>query len=272
MPAEPLRDSAGVLHAPAPAARIVSLVPSITELLFDLGLGALVVGRTGFCVHPEPAVRAVPKVGGTKDVKLEALRALRPTHVVVNIDENEARAVEAMRRYVPHVVVTHPNAPEDNLVLYALMGALFGAEQRAGELAVALRNELDLCRQSGLPRERVLYLIWKDPWMTIAADTYIARTLACVGWEVTTPPGGWAGAARYPRVDDVIAAANAVDRVLLSTEPFLFTAAHAQDLRMRVAPPVQLIDAEMTSWYGSRAIPGLAYLRELRRGVSANGA
>jgi ABC-type Fe3+-hydroxamate transport system substrate-binding protein len=272
MPAETLRDSAGVLHAPASAARIVSLVPSITELLFDLGLGAQVVGRTGFCIHPEPAVRDLPKVGGTKDVKLEALRALRPTHVIVNVDENEAGAVEAMRRFVPHVVVTHPNAPEDNLALFSLIGALFGAEQRAGELAATLRSELNLCRQSGWPRERVLYLIWKDPWMTIAADTYIARTLACVAWEVTTPPGGWAGAARYPQVDDVVAAANAVDRVLLSTEPFLFTEAHAQALRMQVTPPVLMIDAEMTSWYGSRAIPGLAYLRELRRAASAHRA
>ena len=272
MPAETLRDSTGVIHAPAPAARIVSLVPSITELLFALGLGARVVGRTGFCIHPEPAVRDLPKVGGTKDVKLEALRALRPTHVIVNVDENEAGAVEALRCFVPHVVVTHPNAPEDNLALYALMGALFGAEQRAGELAAALRGELDLCRQASWLRERVLYLIWKDPWMTIAADTYIARTLACVNWEVTTPPGGWAGAARYPQLDDVVAAANAVDRVLLSTEPFPFTEAHAQAPRARVAPPVLLIDAEMTSWYGSRAIPGLAYLRELRRAASAHGA
>jgi ABC-type Fe3+-hydroxamate transport system substrate-binding protein len=272
MPAEALRDSAGVLHAPAPAARIVSLVPSITELLFDLGLDARVVGRTGFCIHPGPAVRELPKVGGTKDVKLEALRALRPTHVIVNVDENEAGAVDAMRRFVPHVVVTHPNAPEDNFALFSLIGALFGAEQRAGELAATLRSELNLCRQSGWPRERVLYLIWKDPWMTIAADTYIARTLACVGWEVTTPPGGWAGAARYPQVDDVVAAANAVDRVLLSTEPFLFTEAHAQALRMQVTPPVLMIDAEMTSWYGSRAIPGLAYLRELRRAASAHRA
>jgi len=272
MPAETLRDSAGVMHAPAPAARIVSLVPSITELLFALGLGARVVGRTGFCIHPEPAVRDLPKVGGTKDVKLEALRALRATHVIVNVDENEAGAVEAVRRFVPHVVVTHPNAPEDNLALYALMGALFGAEQRAGELAAALRGELDLCRQASWPRERVLYLIWKDPWMTIAADTYIARTLACVGWEVTTPPGGWAGAARYPRVDDIVVAAGAVDRVLLSTEPFLFTAAHAAALRAQVAAPVELIDAEMTSWYGSRAIRGLAYLRELRKALSAHPA
>ena len=108
--------------------------------------------------------------------------------------------------------------------------------------------------------------------MTIAADTYIARTLACVNWQVTTPPGGWAGAARYPQIEDIVAASNAVDRVLLSTEPFLFTEAHALQLRAQVQSPVQLIDAEMTSWYGSRAIPGLAYLRELRRSTSAHRA
>lgn len=271
MAAEPLRDSAGVLHAPAPDARIASLVPSITELLFDLGLGGRVVGRTGFCVHPEPAVRAVPKVGGTKDVKLDALRTLSPTHVIVNIDENDAGTVEAMRAFVPHVVVTHPIAPEDNLALYALLGGLFGAEDRAAALGTALRDELDRCRRETWLRERVLYLIWTDPWMTIAADTYIARTLACVGWEVTTPPGGWAGKARYPQVDDVVAAADAVDRVLLSTEPYPFTEAHAEALRPQVPVPVQLIDAEMTSWYGSRAIRGMKYLRALR-GASAGRA
>jgi hypothetical protein len=272
MPTEALRDSAGVLHAPAPAARVVSLVPSITELLFELGLGPRVVGRTGFCVHPEPAARAVPKVGGTKDVKLDALRALHPSHVIVNVDENEVDAVEAMRAFVPHIVVTHPNAPDDNLALYALMGGLFGAEERARALGAALRAELAACRAARWVPERVLYLIWKDPWMTIAADTYIARTLASVGWEVTTRPGGWAGAARYPQVDDIVAAAGAVDRVLLSSEPFPFTAAHADDLRGRITAPVQLVDAEMTSWYGSRAIRGLAYLRELRKDLSAHPA
>src|SRR5512134_323940 len=150
---EPLRDSAGVLHAPAPDARIVSLVPSITELLFDLGLGARVVGRTGFCVHPEPAVRAVPKVGGTKDVKLDAMRALAPTHVIVNVDENEADTVEAIRGFVPHVIVTHPNAPEDNVALYRLLGGIFGAEVRARELAAELDNELAVCRAMQWPRE-----------------------------------------------------------------------------------------------------------------------
>lgn len=268
---ERLRDSAGVLHMPAADARIVSLVPSITELLFDLGLGPSVVGRTGFCVHPDPAVRAVPKVGGTKDVKVDALRALAPTHVIVNVDENEADDVEAIRAFAPHIVVTHPNAPDDNLALYALLGALFGAGRAADALAAALSRELARCRSVEWQRERVLYLIWKAPWMTVAADTYIARTLACVGWEVTTAPGGWAGAARYPVVDDVVAAAAAVDRVLLSTEPYLFTATDVDALRAQTVTPVELVDAEMTSWYGSRAIRGLAYLRALR-GASAGRA
>jgi ABC-type Fe3+-hydroxamate transport system substrate-binding protein len=266
-------DAIGQTHGPAgPGARIVSLVPSITELLFDLGIGDRVVGRTGFCIHPRDAVRDVPKVGGTKDVKLDALRALAPTHVIVNIDENEADTVDAVRAFVPHVIVTHPNAPEDNLALYRLLGAIFGAEARAAQLTAELANELGVCRATDWPRERVLYLIWKDPWMTVASDTYIARTLACVGWEVPPRTGGFAGAARYPVITNLDAAAAAVDRVLLSSEPFMFRAQHVAELQARLTVPVDLIDGEMTSWYGSRAIRSLAWLREFRRTRSAHGA
>src|SRR5687768_741693 len=102
-----LDDAAGTLHEPARATpRIVSLVPSLTELLCDLNLAAALVGRTGFCIHPREAVRAIPKLGGTKSVRLDRLRALRPTHVVVNIDENEKPAVDEIARFVPHVIVT----------------------------------------------------------------------------------------------------------------------------------------------------------------------
>jgi ABC-type hemin transport system substrate-binding protein len=121
-------DAAGQPHPRADAsARIVSLVPSLTELLFDLGLGERVVGRTGFCVHPRAALRTVPKVGGTKDVKLERIRELAPTHVLVNMDENRRETVDALAAFVPHIVVTHPNTPQDNLNLFGLLGGLFGA-------------------------------------------------------------------------------------------------------------------------------------------------
>ena len=258
-------DAAGKPHAPAgPNARIVSLVPSITELLFSLGLGEQVVGRTGFCIHPRAALRDVPKIGGTKDVKLDALRALNPTHVIVNIDENDRSTFEKIEDFTPHVIVTHPNAPEDNLELYRLLGGIFNVRARAEQLVAELQSELDACRSIEWPAERVLYLIWKDPWMAVASDTYIARTLACVGWRVTLPAGGWSGAARYPVIPDISAEAHNVDRVLLSSEPFMFRSTHVAELLGQLHVPADLIDGEMTSWYGSRAIRGLAYLRGFR--------
>ena len=258
-------DAAGRAHAPAGQnARIVSLVPSITELLFSLGLGEQVVGRTGFCIHPRAAVRDVPKVGGTKDVKLDTLRSLKPTHVIVNVDENDRSTVEKIEAFTPHVIVTHPNAPEDNLELYRLLGEIFNARGRAEQLVAELQSELDACRSIEWPDERALYLIWKDPWMAVASDTYIARTLACVGWRVTLPAGGWSGAARYPTLTNIAAEAQNVDRVLLSSEPFMFRSTHVAELHGQLHVPTDLIDGEMTSWYGSRAIRGLAYLRDFR--------
>ena len=239
-------------------------MPSITELLFSLGLGAQVVGRTGFCIHPRDAVRDVPKVGGTKDVKFDALRALNPTHVIVNVDENDPSAPQKIQQFTPHVIVTHPNAPEDNIALYRMLGEIFNVHERAQKLAAELQHQLDACRATAWPAERVLYLIWKDPWMAVASDTYIARTLACVGWHVTIPPGGWSGAARYPVIPDIPAAVQEVDRVLLSSEPFMFRESHVADLSLQLNVPTDLIDGEMTSWYGSRAIRGLAYLRTFR--------
>ena len=270
---DPLVDALGTRHQPAGAAcRIVSLVPSITELLFDLGMADRLVGRTGFCVHPRPAIDAVPKVGGTKDVNLGRLRALAPTHVIVNVDENDAPLVAALREFVPCIVVTHPQRPEDNLPLYRLMGALFHATAAAETLCNALKRELVACRASPWRPERVLYLVWREPWMTVAGDTYIAGMLALVGWDVPYPPGGFAGAARYPTVE-LAAEIPRVERVLLSSEPYPFGAADRAEVQARFASvPVELIDAEMTSWYGSRAIAGLRYLRERRRQSLAHPA
>ncbi len=270
----PFVDAVGARHGSAgPAPRIVSLVPSLTELLFALGLGQRVVGRTGFCEHPKPAVKKVPKVGGTKDFDLEKLRALAPTHLVVNVDENPKERVEAAAQFVPNVIVTHPMGPLDNAPLYRLLGGIFGRSEAAEELAqrfdAAYRQAAAATEH--LRRERVLYLIWKDPWMTISRDTYIARTLESVGWEqieVKSPE-------RYPKVvlESLLGRA---DRVLLSSEPYAFRQRDVEEVAklLNVSAPVpghtvgnvdvSLIDAQMTSWYGSRAIEGMSYLAGLR--------
>lgn len=105
--------------------RIASLVPSATQTLVALGLGPRLVARTGFCIHPAEALAAVPKVGGTKDVNLAKLRKLAPTHVVVNVDENRLETAEALREFVPEVIVTHPRRPEDNCMVIEQLRAAF---------------------------------------------------------------------------------------------------------------------------------------------------
>ena len=266
-------------------ARIASLVPSLTETLFDLGLGAQVVARTGFCIYPADVVRAVPKVGGTKDVNLARLRALAPSHVLVNVDENTRDTVAALRAFVPNVVVTHPQAPRDNLALLALLGGLFGAapgvQARAQELARALRLQCDALAATSWPARRVLYLIWRDPWMTVARDTYIASTLACVGWQTLPAVMGGdglatPGAARYPSFNWDAPWLRDVDLVLLSTEPYRFQRADADAVRGLLAarglhPEMRLIDGEWCSWYGSRALRSLPLLAAFAQGPECTG-
>jgi ABC-type Fe3+-hydroxamate transport system substrate-binding protein len=237
--------------------RIVSLVPSITELLCDLDLSEQLVGRTGFCIHPWETGRAIPKVGGTKDLKFDRIRELKPTHVVVNVDENRKEDAEALAEFIPNVVVTHPLAPRDNLDLYRQMGREFDREAQAE--ALCKRFEAALSKVEDRPEQRVLYLIWRDPWMTISPETYISRTLGLFNWK-TVPAST---DERYPQVD---LAAVDVDRVLLSSEPFHFKEHHIPEVEALVpGAKVSLIDGEMTSWYGSRAIAGIDYLREYTR-------
>lgn len=249
--------------------RILSLVPSISELLAALGLAPLMVGRTGFCVHPAEVMAGLPKVGGTKDVNLDKVRQLAPTHLIVNMDENRRETVAALRDVVPHVLVTHPNAPEDNLALLAQLTQAFGrhpgVRERADALAQDLQSALSELRCRSWPVERVLYLIWREPWMTVARDTYIARMLAEVGWQ-TWPAieGGAVGALRYPMLDGHEPWLKDVQRVLLSSEPYAFDARHmAEAQALCPAARVQCVDGELLSWYGPRAAQGLRYLRDL---------
>lgn len=269
MTAYDLVDDLGVRHEPAAGeVRIVSLVPSITELLFALDLGQQLVGRTTFCVHPVERVDEIAKVGGTKTVNLEKVERARPTHVIVNIDENRKEDVDVIADMGCRVIVTHPIEPEDNLKLYRFLGGLFHRTTRAEQLCTQFRRALTglSTAASAFTTRRVLYLIWRDPWMTVSEDTYISKTLSLAGLQTV----GGKPDVRYPEVsfDDPLMAD--VDCVLLSTEPFPFKRKHLAEVRElteRWQTPVQIIDAEMVSWYGVRAISGLRYLETFAAGL-----
>ena len=236
----------------------------MTELLFDLGLDNNVVGRTHFCVHPADKLERVTSVGGTKKISLRKLAALDPTHVILNVDENTREMASEVADIVPNVVVTHPIEPTDNVGLFRLLGGIFGrideADQLSGRFAAALA-ELRLAARAW-PERRVLYLIWKDPWMTVSRDTYISQLLALVGWRTVLHDDD----TRYPTVEMTKDLLAQTDLVLFSSEPYAFSehdiAAFAEahpESNVRLLA----IDGEMTSWYGSRSILGLDYLRTL---------
>jgi ABC-type Fe3+-hydroxamate transport system substrate-binding protein len=247
--------------------RIASLVPSLTELLFALGLGPWVVARTGFCIHPADGVNAVPKVGGTKDVNLAKLRRLAPTHALVNVDENRIETADALREFVSQVIVTHPCGPDEVAALITQIADAFAALPGVGERAAALRAELSLELAATVPGQAVpvLYMIWREPWMTVTRDTYISRLLARAGWQ-TLPAqhGGERGAARYPTLYGDEPWLAGVRELLLSSEPYAFTREHfAQAQALCPHARVRLVDGELLSWYGPRTAAGLRYLRQV---------
>ncbi len=234
--------------------RIVSLVPSLTELVCELGLAGNLVGRTGFCIHPEAVVRGIPKVGGTKSVNLEKIRALEPTHAILNKEENLRETAEALAAFVPNLIITHPLGPLDNLALYRQFGAAFDREREAKALCARFQTAYDTATGKEYPERNVLYLIWKDPWMTVSRDTYISRTLGLFGMQ-SVPE---ISAQRYPQLPNLNL--DGFDLVLLSSEPYRFSEKHLAEIEALSGKPALLVDGEMTSWYGPRAIAGLAYL------------
>lgn len=247
-------------------ARIVSLVPSLTELLVDLGLGQHLVGRTGFCVHPRDVVRGIPKVGGTKDVKLDEIRRLNATHVIVNVDENRREDADALIDMGLQVIATHPQTPEDNRALYALLGSIFARDQEAARLTGDLDDALAMDAATVAPEPvRVLYLIWRDPWMSVSADTYVANMLRLGGMAVVAAHAG----DRYPVIAEDEPAWQRADAVLLSSEPYPFREKHLEEVQAGTGKTVRLVDGELLSWYGSRAIAGVRYARQLGRELRA---
>ncbi|WNK01584.1 helical backbone metal receptor [Thalassospiraceae bacterium LMO-JJ14] len=272
----PLTDYLGQTFEQAPDARILSLVPSLTELLFDLGLEQNLAGRTQFCIHPAEGLKTVPSVGGTKKIKMDRVAELAPTHALLNVDENPKDMADALRDQGIDVIVTHPMHPDDNIQLFRLIGGIFNAGAKAETLVTAYNDAHAALAETGpFTHRRVLYLIWKDPWMAISPDTYIANMLGLVNWQAATPgaePALSGDAARYPEVTLNVDMLNDVDLVLFSTEPYAFGKTDIDAFQAAFpehAHKAHLIDGEMTSWYGSRAISGLGYLKNFAETIAS---
>ncbi len=254
----------------APSQRIVSLVPSLTEALFALGLGARVVGVTEWCVHPAAEVARVPKVGGTKNPDLAAIGALAPDLVIANREENRKRDVERLEAAGIRVWVTYPCTVREGAELLAEIAEL-GASAEARERVVApvLRAVADAEAAPAVAPVRVFCPIWRDPWMAVGAPTYADDLIRlCGGVNVFAAHAE----RRYPRVTraEIEAAAPAV--VLLPDEPYAFGPRDAAELAQFAIPAaasgrIHLIDGTFVSWYGPRILRAIELLRRLLLGA-----
>ena len=241
--------------------RIISLVPSQTELLYDLGLGERVVGITKFCVRPEEWFRTKAHVGGTKQLHLDRVRALEPDLIIANKEENTREDIEALAQEFP-VWVSDVRDLDQALDMVARVGALTVTTERAGELVAAITaafNGLEPLQ----PTLSAAYLIWRDPWMAAGSDTFIDDMLQRCG--LSNVFSGREG--RYPAVSPAELATGDPDVVLLSSEPYPFREKHLQEIGLLLpGVPVRLVDGEAFSWYGSRLLHAPAYFSGLLRG------
>jgi ABC-type Fe3+-hydroxamate transport system substrate-binding protein len=246
-----------VLTVPEQPLRIVSLVPSQTELLADLGLDAEVVGITKFCVHPERWFRTKPRIGGTKDVRPERVAVLKPDLILANKEENIQAQVDVLSGMAP-VWVSDIHTLDDALEMIRQIGELVNRAEAAQTITQGIQTGFATLHTSRVP-ERVAYAIWRAPWMWAGGDTFIQDLLQRCGWENV-----FADTARYPERSLEALAQLQPDRVLLSSEPYPFREQHLAEIRA-VLPQarIQLVDGELFSWYGSRLQQSPAYFRHL---------
>lgn len=248
-----------------PPQRIVSLVPSQTELLVDLGLGERIVGITKFCVHPRELRKQKKVVGGTKKVHYDRIAALEPDIILCNKEENTEEMVEELEKLAP-VHVSDVKTIDDSLKLTLQYGEIFEVSTKASEIAekiTFLRQEFQE-DMSQLPVRRVAYLIWKDPWMVAGKDTFIDHLLQLNRFHNVYSERD----SRYPEIDLGDLEQKKVDWMFLSTEPFPFAEKHVEVVKNEVRKArVQIVDGEYFSWYGSRLTAAFTYFRKLQEAL-----
>ena len=254
------------LRLEAPPRRLVSLVPSQTELLAHLDLNEETVGLTRFCVRPEGWKSRKTIVGGTKNVRVEKVEALRPDLVLANHEENTPETVEAIEAFAP-VFVTDVKTVTDAADMIRTVGQLTGRSERADPLADRLASRFrTLAERTADAPLPAAYLIWRDPYMTIGRDTIIHDVMERAG--LTNVFGAHT---RYPEVTPEEIVASEARVVLLPDEPFPFDETYTAELREALPEPLptRRVQGQLFSWYGPRLADAPAYLRSLRKELIA---
>ena len=244
------------VEIPFPPQRIISLVPSQTELLFDLGLANRMVGRTKFCVHPESEVKKVQVVGGTKNLRLATIKKLKPDLIVGNKEENDKESIAALQAFFP-VWMTDVVTIKDAIATVISFGELTGAVDKSATLASQISDALGTVK--GNFSGKVVYLIWRKPWMAAGGQTFINVMLDWLGFENVVRQN------RYPEYNHSEMRDLQPQHVFLSSEPFPFNEEHVNELQL-VFPASQFhsVNGEMFSWYGSRLIKAAAYFKNFK--------
>jgi len=235
--------------------RIVSLVPSQSELLVDLGLDDELVGVTKFCIHPSDLKKQKTIVGGTKEIKIDTIKALQPDLIIGNKEENQKELIEALAKDFP-VWMSDIKSLDDALEMISLIGDLVGKPQEAEVLVQKIGSGF-----AGLikkPNKRCVYLIWNEPIMAVGQDTFIDDMLSRAGFENVVR------AARYPELDNERLKELSPEVILLSSEPFPFKQKHKAYFETLLPnSKVAFVDGELFSWYGSRLLSVPAYVKQL---------
>lgn len=238
--------------------RIVSLVPSQTELLFDLGLNEQVVGITRFCIHPTNWFKTKTRVGGTKDINIAAIKKLNPTLIIANKEENVKEQIEELAKDYP-VWLTDVNNLDDALKMIEAIGVLTNTQKNAHHITQKITTNFEQLAAKKTPIN-TCYIIWKNPYMTVGGDTFINDMLQRSAFNNL-----FANEKRYPEISiSQLLIANC-QLLLLSSEPYPFKQIHIDELQLQLPQTkILLVDGEMFSWYGSRLLQATEYFSQLR--------
>jgi ABC-type Fe3+-hydroxamate transport system substrate-binding protein len=241
--------------------RIISLVPSQTELLFDLGLAEQVIGITKFCIHPDEWFRSKTKIGGTKQINIDQIKQLQPNLIIANKEENVKEQIEELEKLFP-VWISDVNNLDDAYEMIEQIGLITSKHQKASEIINGIKESFArlLTPRSKL---RTIYLIWQNPYMTVGGDTFIHSMLETAGlnniFQTKT---------RYPGVTISELQAKNCELLLLSSEPYPFKQKHMDELQNQLPnTKILLVDGELFSWYGSHLLQAPAYFMNLRQQI-----